>query len=70
MQLPPASVMVQWPKSNYIDPVTRGDALLIVNIIFTALSFVVVCLRIFARFKMIDSLGLDDASIIISMVRL
>ncbi|KAJ9302737.1 hypothetical protein DTO271G3_111 [Paecilomyces variotii] len=68
MQLPPASVMAHWPTPNYIDPPSRGGALLVVNIVFTSLSFLVVCMRIYTRLRITGSLGLDDATIIVSML--
>ncbi|KAJ9227202.1 hypothetical protein DTO027B5_791 [Paecilomyces variotii] len=68
MQLPPASVMAHWPTPNYIDPPSRGGALLVVNIVFTSLSFLVVCMRIYTRLRITGSVGLDDATIIVSML--
>ncbi|KAH6620442.1 hypothetical protein C7974DRAFT_316803 [Boeremia exigua] len=41
MKLPPIDVILTWPKPNYANPVTRGDALLIVNSIFIALVVIV-----------------------------
>ncbi|KAL2003971.1 hypothetical protein VTN02DRAFT_1267 [Thermoascus thermophilus] len=68
MKLPPPDVLATWPKPNYVDPVTRGDALLIVNIVSISLSFSVVLLRIFTRLRITGSFGTDDALIIAAML--
>lgn len=68
MKLPPADVLATWPKPNYVNPVTRGNALLIVNIVFIPLSFLVVSLRIFTRLRITGSFGVDDGLIVVSMV--
>ncbi|KAL7779575.1 hypothetical protein CFE70_009079 [Pyrenophora teres f. teres 0-1] len=38
MQLPPLDVILSWPTPNYVDPQTRGPALVIVNSIFITLA--------------------------------
>lgn len=68
MKLPPPDVLATWPKPNYVDPVTRGDALLIVNVVFISLSFSIVLLRIFTRLRITGSFGIDDALIVVAMV--
>ena len=70
MQLPPAEVLLAWPLPNYIDPVTRGDAVLIVNIITIIIAFLVTCLRLYTRLRITCTPGLDDIVIIISLVGL
>ena len=38
MRLPPLEVLYSWPDPNYVDPVTRGSALLIVNCVFVYIA--------------------------------
>ena len=68
MKLPPLSVLETWPTPNYIDPVTRGSAVLVVNIVMISLAFVVTCLRVYTRLKIAFSPGADDVLIMIAMV--
>ncbi|KAJ5099809.1 hypothetical protein N7532_006810 [Penicillium argentinense] len=68
MQLPPLAVMATWPTPNYVDPVTRGHGAMIVNIIGTALSFLVVIARIYTRLCITCSAGVDDILIVIAMI--
>ena len=68
MKLPPLSVIASWPTPNYINPVTRGNAALVVNIVMISLSFIVTCLRLYTRLRITRSAGLDDVFIAIAMV--
>lgn len=71
MRIPPLSVILTWPAPNYDDPPTRGNALLIVNIIFLVLVLVVVALRFYCRSVGVAlRFGWDDAMIAIATVRL
>lgn len=70
MLLPPAEVLATWPTPNYVDPVTRGPAVNIVNIILISIAFVVTVLRLYTRFKITCTPGLDDFFIVIAFVRL
>ncbi|OAL56539.1 hypothetical protein IQ07DRAFT_554538 [Pyrenochaeta sp. DS3sAY3a] len=38
MRLPPVEVLLSWPTPNYENPITRGNALIIVNSIFISLA--------------------------------
>lgn len=69
MQLPPPEVLLSWPLPNYVNPVTRGDAALIVNIVTMAVAAVVTCLRVYTRLRITYTPGLDDILIVISLVR-
>lgn len=69
MQLPPAEVLLSWPLPNYVNPVTRGGAALIVNIITIIIATIVTGLRIFTRLRITYTPGLDDLVIVISLVR-
>lgn len=69
MQLPPPEVLLSWPLPNYVNPVTRGGAALIVNVITIILAFIVTALRIFTRLRITYTPGMDDLIIVISLVR-
>ncbi|KAK4894142.1 hypothetical protein LTR27_007508 [Elasticomyces elasticus] len=51
MRIPPLSVLLTWPVPNYVDPVTRGNASLVVNAIFITLVILAVALRFYCRFS-------------------
>lgn len=64
---PPPSVIAQWPKPNYDDPVTQSG-LVPVIVIFTVLSCCMVTARLLVRGVMQRNMGLDDWIIIAAMV--
>jgi hypothetical protein len=68
MQLPPASVMANWPAPNYENPVTQGLPLIIVNVIFMALISLALPLRLYSRFVTKGRLGWDDFNMTIAYV--
>lgn len=68
MHLPPPEVLMSWPLPNYVNPVTRGGAVLIVNIVTIIVAFLVTCLRLFTRFRITCTPGLDDILIVIALV--
>ena len=70
MRHPPLDVILSWPEPNYVNPETRGNALLIVNIIFLVLCFITAAARLWARLRILHSAGVDDLLITIAMVRL
>ena len=70
MRIPPLSVILSWPPPNYTDPVTRGPALLIVNIVFVALVVVSFVGRIYTRFFERNRFGIDDVVSIPAFVSL
>lgn len=65
---PTKEIMESWPAPNFVDPVTRGPGLTVVNIIFIILVFVVVGLRYYTRLRITRSFGLEDWVIGISLV--
>ena len=65
---PTKEVIATWPKPNFVNPVTRGPALTIVNIIFIILVFLVVGLRYYTRLRITRSFGQDDIVIGLSVV--
>jgi len=63
-------VLATWPTPNYVDPVTRGSALYIVNGIWLFLATVAVTLRLYTRIWIRNWFGLDDAFILLALVGL
>ena len=68
MQLPPADVLASWPTPNYVDPVARGPANLIMNVILYPLVCLAIFLRLFTRLRISKSFGVDDWLILASLV--
>ncbi|KAL2814581.1 hypothetical protein BJX63DRAFT_193130 [Aspergillus granulosus] len=67
MQLPPTDVLLTWPTPNYTNPVTRGNAVLIVTIICLVLSTLITILRIYTRLRITCTAGLDDVLIVLGL---
>ncbi|KAL2825646.1 hypothetical protein BDW59DRAFT_161606 [Aspergillus cavernicola] len=68
MRLPPVEVILTWPTPNYINPHTRGGAVLIVSIILTILSTIITVLRVYTRLRITCTAGLDDVLIVLSLM--
>ena len=68
MKLPPIEVILSWPTPNYTNPVTRGDALLIVNSVLIALVVITVGLRMYTRLIIKRWFGIDDVFILLALV--
>jgi hypothetical protein len=64
----PESVILSWPTPNYIDPVRRGPALVIVNSLLLPIALIVVGLRLYTRLIVCRSAGLDDLFIALALV--
>lgn len=68
MRIPPLSVILTWPSPNYVDPETRGDASLIVNLVFILLVILAVALRFYCRLSAgALRVGWDDAMIALAL---
>jgi hypothetical protein len=63
----PLKVYAAWPAPNYKDPETRGNELLIINIIFIILVTFSIVIRVASRMKQARP-GLDDIFIVIAYV--
>lgn len=61
----PLKVYASWPAPNYVNPVTRGNELLITNIIFITLVTFSIVIRIISRLKQARP-GIDDVFIFIA----
>jgi hypothetical protein len=68
MQLPPVDVLLSWPTPNYVDPETRGPALLIVNSILIALTILTVVARLYTRIVIKRWFGIDDIFILFALL--
>lgn len=64
----PPEVTATWPKPNYDNPEFIGNQLIIVGIVFGAISLVTVCLRLWVRLWMKRNAGWDDLFIVIGLV--
>lgn len=64
----PLSVLFSFPTPNYVDPVTRGPALIIVNAIFLSLCTIALLLRLYTRVFIKRWFGSDDVFIILAYV--
>ena len=60
MRLPPPEVMASWPTPNYIDPVTRGPALIIVVVLALTIGVICLGLRLYIRTRILRNLDWDD----------
>jgi hypothetical protein len=68
MKSPSLEVIESWPAPNYVDPETRGQSLLVVNITLLGLCLVALAARLWARLVILRSPGLDDLLITIAIV--
>ncbi|KAL5120263.1 hypothetical protein ACEQ8H_001821 [Pleosporales sp. CAS-2024a] len=69
MRLPPPDVLATWPKPNYMDPVTRGPALMIVELTLLPIAMIVVFLRMWVRVAWLKKAWYDDYLMLLAMVR-
>ena len=64
----PLAVRATWPPPNFVNPVTRGPALLIVVIVSIVLALAIAVLRTYTRLRITRSFGSDDILILLAMV--
>jgi hypothetical protein len=64
---PPLSVLLSWTP-NYVDPETRGSGIIVLVVVLLILSYILVSLRLWARFRLAKNAGIDDVLIIFNMV--
>jgi hypothetical protein len=60
----------QFPTSNYVNPVTRGNLLLVLSCIFGVLTTLAIGIRIYTRAIYIHSFGVDDTLMVVGYVSL
>jgi len=68
MRFPPAEIRAQWPKPNYVDPVTRGSGLLIVELTLVPVALLCVILRLWIRIGWLHRSWWDDWLMFVAMV--
>ena len=64
----PASVILSFPAPNYVDPETRGDALIVTNSIFISFVAIAMSARLYTRVFITKCFGLDDVLAILAFV--
>ncbi|KXH31597.1 hypothetical protein CSAL01_04594 [Colletotrichum salicis] len=60
MRFPPAEIILLWPAPNYVDPVQRGPALLIIELTSLSVALICLALRLYVRLFMIRRSWWDD----------
>lgn len=68
MRNPPPSVIASWPTANYVNPVSRGPALLIVELTIGSIAIVTLLARLYVRIFKVNKSGLDDWLMLAAMV--
>lgn len=63
----PLKVFAAWPAPNYVNPVTRGNELLAINIVFIILVTFSIAIRMYSRIRL-SKPGWDDAMILLAYV--
>jgi hypothetical protein len=64
---PPVEVIASW-KFNYVNPELGGRYVVITTAVMLAFTYLVVAMRLWARFRLAKSAGVDDALIVAGMV--
>ena len=68
MRAVPLSVYAHWPAPNYENPTTRGDALLVINVVFILLVTLSLAIRLYSRMVVKHQSGIDDIMIVLAYV--
>ncbi|KAF1941831.1 integral membrane protein [Clathrospora elynae] len=68
MRYPPNEVLLTWPIPNYVNPVTRGPALMIVELTLLPIAMIVVFLRLYVRISWLKKSWYDDYLMIVAMI--
>jgi hypothetical protein len=69
MRSAPPEVIATWPKPNYIDPVTRGPALMVVELTLLPIAMIIVFMRLYVRIVWLKKSWWDDYLMVAAMVR-
>ncbi|KAF2704640.1 hypothetical protein K504DRAFT_461392 [Pleomassaria siparia CBS 279.74] len=68
MRFPPPEVLMTFPKPNYVDPVTRGPALIIVELTLLPIALICVALRLWIRIGWLHKSWWDDWLMVVAMI--
>ncbi len=69
MRSPPPEVLASWPKPNYVNPETRGPALIIIELTALSISSICLGLRLYVRARIMRSIDWDDWLMLVGAVR-
>lgn len=58
-----------WPKPNYVDPITRGSTLMVVELTLLPIAMIVVFLRMWVRVAWLKKAWYDDYLMLLALVR-
>ncbi|EEY21517.1 conserved hypothetical protein [Verticillium alfalfae VaMs.102] len=59
-RFPPPEVLASWPEPNFVDPINRGPALMIVELTILPIALVCLALRLYVRLCIIRKSWWDD----------
>lgn len=59
-RFPPPEVLATWPEPNFVDPINRGPALMIVELTILPIALVCLALRLYVRLCIIRKSWWDD----------
>ncbi|KAE8358075.1 hypothetical protein BDV27DRAFT_163926 [Aspergillus caelatus] len=60
--------MANWPEPNYVNPPTRGQGIIITNVIFGVLALITTALRLYSRVKITSTFGIDDVCFLFAVL--
>ena len=68
MRFPPPEVLKTWPKPNYVNPDTRGPALIIVELTLLPIAIICVALRLWIRIGWLHKGWWDDWLMVVAVI--
>lgn len=69
MQRPPESVVDSWPKSNHVNPETRGHLGMVVGVLLAVMVTIILAIRLYSRKWLTRGcFGLDDVFIMFAYI--
>src|ERR1700733_9148056 len=68
MRYPPLEVLASWPRPNYKNPITRGPALMIVELAILPIALICVTLRLWVRIRWLHKSWWDDWLMVVAAV--
>jgi hypothetical protein len=69
LRTPPLEVWLNWPRPNYIDPITKPKYVLVLSCILGPISIVMLLARLWVRLRIQRSAGWDDWLMLAAWVR-
>ncbi|KAK3390683.1 hypothetical protein B0H63DRAFT_121690 [Podospora didyma] len=68
MQLVPPEVAATWPAPNYVDPVSRGPALITVELVTLSLALICLSLRLYVKTFVLRKPNWDDLFMVLATI--